>query len=238
MIEETTIKLVTNYCVKNLDFTCVDNGWDYYYSSMPLCVIDSVFSIGVRYGGVINTINNVTNFYNINRRALRKHVLPDIKNQLSTSDFINKLSKNKTEELINKVFNNRQRTSSKNGITKVEAVIKFLHVLKDFNVEYYQDIKRLIHNESFEFCIKRIPGQKSGICLNYFFMLTGSSDIIKPDRRIIRFLYNITNKKFNLSDCQKLVIKVADELNKRKYKITPQRLDSLMWNYQPRMKAY
>ena len=130
------------------------------------------------------------------------------------------------------IFKNRQRTSTKNGILKVEAVIKFLKVLKDFNIEYYQDIAKVINNESFDFCIKNIPGQKSGISMKYFFMLAGSKNLIKPDRMVIRFLQNASGKKFNLEDCQTVLSAVTLQLNQKEFKVTPQLVDNAIWNYQ------
>lgn len=40
----------------------------------------------------------------------------------------------------------------------------------------------------FEADVRAIPGQGSGISLQYFWMLAGSDDFIKPDRMVLRFL--------------------------------------------------
>lgn len=236
MTDSKTIKSITKYCIENLDLEESGKGWEYYYASMPLCVIDSVFSIGVLYEGVINTIDRLSGNYKIDIRAKKKHTLPDIKNQISTTDFINLFGADTVDFLASDIFKNRQRTSSKNGILKVEAVIRFLKILKDFNIQYYQDIPRLIDNESFDFCIKNIPGQRSGISLKYFFMLAGSKDLIKPDRMVIRFLQNASGKKFNLQDCQTALSAVTIELNGKGYNLTPQLVDNAIWNYQRNLK--
>jgi hypothetical protein len=232
MIDSKTINLITKYCIANLDLEESGKGWEYYYASMPLCVIDSVFSIGVLYEGVVNTIDKLADHYKIKVRASKKHTLPEIKKQISTTDFLKLFGNDSVELLASSVFKNRQRTSSKNGILKVEAVIKFLKILKDFNIEYYQDISKIINNESFDFCIKNIPGQKSGISLKYFFMLAGSKDLIKPDRMVIRFLHNASGKKFNLQDCQTVLSAVTAEINKKGYDLTPQLVDNAIWNFQ------
>ena len=232
MIDSKTIKTITKYCIDNLDLEKSGVGWEYYYASMPLCVVDSVFSIGVLYEGVTNVISRLSSHYNIEIRAKRKHTLPEIKNQISTTEFLNLLETDTINFLSSDIFKNRQRTSTKNGILKVEAVIKFLKILKDFNTEYYQDVMKILNNESFDFCIKNIPGQKSGISLKYFFMLAGSKDLIKPDRMVIRFLQNASGKKFNLQDCQTVLSAVTLELNEKDYKVTPQLVDNAIWNYQ------
>ena len=170
--------------------------------------------------------------YKFKIRASKKYTLPEVKNQISTTDFLSLFGNESVDSLASSVFKNRQRTSSKNGILKVEAVIKFLKILKDFGIEYYQDISRIIDNESFDFCIKNIPGQKSGISLKYFFMLSGSKDLIKPDRMVIRFLQDASGKKFNLQDCQTVLSAVTIEINKKGYDLTPQLVDNAIWNFQ------
>ena len=105
-------------------------------------------------------------------------------------------------------------------------------MLKDFNIEYYQDVKKVIDNNSFDFCIKNIPGQGSGISLKYFFMLAGSKDLIKPDRMVLRFLQAATGYKYNLTDCQTALTAATIELNKLGYYLTPQALDNAIWNFQ------
>ena len=228
--EET--KSVLDYCIENLDLEMANISDEYFYASMPLCVIDSIYSIGVRYEGVINTIYRFCQYFNIEQKASVIRTIPSIDEQVSTTDFLKLFADLTPTYLASEIFKNRQRTSTHNGILKAEAVVRFLRVLKDFNAEYDQDIPRLIENQSFEFCVKAIPGQKSGISLKYFFMLAGTDDYIKPDRMIIRFLQNATGKKFNLVQCQEILYNVASELSKGGYKLTPKSLDNIIWNFQ------
>lgn len=232
MIDKKIISKVAKYCIDNIDFEERDEANDYYYSSMPFCVIDSVFSIGVRYEGVINVIERFCEYYEISQRAKRKHTIPKKSEQISTTAFL-KLFGNKTPKfLADNVFQNKQRTSTNNGILKSEAVLRFLKILKDFQAESYQDIPKLVTNEYFEACIKNIPGQRSGISLKYFFMLAGTDDLIKPDRMVIRFLKTATGQTFTLNQCQHVLAAVTKELNKKKYTLTPKLLDNFIWNYQ------
>lgn len=227
------IQQVTRYCILHLpDINDKILGDEYYYSSLPLCVIDSVFSIGVRYEGVKNTIRKVCDYFEIDSRARRKGTLPKPEDQISVSSFLELLSDQPSDALAEKVYQNRQRTSVKNGILKAEAVTLFLKVLKDFGVESFQDVPRLINNNSFEFCIRHIPGQRSGISLKYFFMLAGSDDLIKPDRMIVRFLEQATGTRFKLDQCQTILSGVARELKQKGVQVTPKLLDNMIWNYQ------
>jgi hypothetical protein len=230
---EEHITNTTLYCLEklsNLGTAHLDK--EYYYSSISLCVIDCVFSIGVKYEGVKNTINRVCGLLDLEQKSKRKGKIPLIEEQISTSDFMKFFHNKSPLILAEEIFNNRQRTSVNNGILKSEAVVKFLSVLKDFGVEYYQDLKKITDNDSFELCIRNIPGQKSGISLKYFYMLCGNDTLIKPDRMIKRFLQDATGEKFSLVQCEILLVSVSEALNKKGYKITPKLLDRLIWNYQ------
>lgn len=231
MANGQTISTVTKACIDNLVLD-TELGDEYYKASMPLCVVDAVFSISVNYESVKNAIQRLCSYYNIQQCARNKPIVPDIDAQLSTTDFLQLFGDKTPEQLANEVFRNRQRTSTRNGILKAEAVIRFLKVLKDFKAEYFQDIPGLIEDESFERCIKSIPGQGSGTSLKYFFMLAGSDDLIKPDRMILRFLHGATGQIFSLEQCQIVLNRVVSELNKQGYNLTPRRLDYIIWNYQ------
>jgi hypothetical protein len=136
------------------------------------------------------------------------------------------------KELTENIYKNRQRTSTRSGILKSEAVIKFLKILQKYEVNKLSDVYKIISSKEFEIDIKKIHGQKSGISLTYFFMLAGSDDLIKPDRMIIRFLESISGENVSLSDCQIILAEVAKNLEKNGFDITPKKLDNLIWNYQ------
>ncbi|MFA9189801.1 hypothetical protein AAGV28_00330 [Flavobacterium sp. FZUC8N2.13] len=200
----------------------------YSYKHLPICVIDSVFSIGVKYEIVENTINRFCEYYKIDKFSNSE--------ELTTSDFLKLMKEPSIRELTENIYQNRQRTSTRSGILKSEAVILFLEVLQKFKIEKLSDVEKIITSEQFEIEIKKIPGQNSGISLTYFFMLAGSDELIKPDRMIVRFLENISGEKVSLNDCQLILVEVANELKKSGFKITPKKLDNLIWNYQRDVK--
>jgi len=224
-MNEKTIEKVEAFCCDKFadkkDFVLQD---EYNYGHLPLCVIDSVFSIGVRYEGVQNTIRRFCNYYQIDRFSR--------KNELTTTDILMLVEKMSLIDLTEKIFQNRQRTSATNGILKSEAVIMFLRVLQKFKVETFDDIEKIIVNEQFENEIRKIPGQRSGISLKYFFMLAGSDDLIKPDRMILRFLENVTGEKLSLNNCQSILSSVTERLKNKGFNITAKKLDNLIWSYQ------
>ncbi len=197
---------------------------EYDYGHLPLCVIDSVFSIGVKYEGVQNTVNRFCDYFKIDKLS-RRH-------ELTTTQSLLLMDQMTVQDLTEKVFKNRQRTSPTNGILKSEAVILFLKVLQKYKVELLNDIDQVINDTIFENEIKQIKGQNSGISLKYFFMLAGSQDLIKPDRMIVRFLEAITGERLTMDNCQLILTHVSIELNKLGFKMTPKILDNLIWNHQ------
>lgn len=197
---------------------------EFNYSHLPLCVIDSVFSIGVKYEIVQNTIDRFCTHNKIDKFSKSA--------ELSTSFFLNLMEQESIKELTENIYKNRQRTSTRSGILKSEAVIKFLKILQKYEVNKLCDLYKIISSKEFEIDIKKIPGQKSGISLTYFFMLAGSDDLIKPDRMIVRFLESISGENVSLSDCQIILTEVAKKLQKDGFDITAKKLDNLIWNYQ------
>lgn len=221
--------IIVEYCEQVLDLESAKLPEEYYYTSVPLCVIDAVFSIGVRYEGVKNTVNKYCKYFDLNPfRMIAEH--PEIKLQQSVENFLKSFNELGLDNYVNEIFQNRQRTSTKNGILKAEAVYKFCEILSKYEVNYLQDVKKLYGNQQFEDDIKRIPGQKSGISLVYFYMLAGDDHLIKPDRMIIRFLEKAIQRKVSLEEAMLLLQKTSELLQEKYYNMNPRLLDYQIWN--------
>jgi hypothetical protein len=137
------------------------------------------------------------------------------------------------EESARKVFRNSQRSSPTGGILKSEAVYRFAKVLAERSVQHLQDAHVILEQRSeFEERIRQIPGQKSGISFDYFLMLIGSEDTVKPDRMLCRFLRETLGRDVGQSECLSLVAGAARELRGRYPQMTARLLDYAIWNYQ------
>ena len=55
-------KEIVNCCINKLDLghTKLDIG--HYYSSLPLCIVDAVFSIGIKYTATRNTVERFSKY--------------------------------------------------------------------------------------------------------------------------------------------------------------------------------
>jgi hypothetical protein len=231
MITEMDIIKVKEFCVSVLDIQNAKLNDEYFYQSFPLCVIDSVYSIGVRYQGTKYTVIRYCEHYGLQRIRSDRGTIPLTENQESICQFIEKMESVGSEFFANRIFINSQRTSTRNGILKSEAVLQFAKILQKYRVNYLQDVPKIINNAAFENDIRTIPGQGSGISLKYFLMLSGADDLIKPDRWIKEFIKDVIVKQVSDRECQDLLSKTCEKIKTEYPNLTPRLLDNLIWNY-------
>jgi hypothetical protein len=134
--------------------------------------------------------------------------------------------------MAEKVYQNKQRTSTRNGILKTEAAYRFSSVVQKFGVEYLQDVNKILGNEKFEAEIARIPGQSSGLSTRYFYMLAGDENFIKPDLMVRRFIQAAIGRDLSMQESQKLLGAAHSELVRDYPLLTPRSLDHEIWVWQ------
>jgi len=217
-------------CECNLNLYNLIDTEEYGYHNLPLCIIDAVFSIGVKYTSTENTVKRFCGYFGITR--LREKESAPTSEQLSVSQFL-QLHKDLTmPEMAENVYQNKQRTSTRNGILKAEAVYLFAKVVQNFGVEYLQEVGIILGDELFEEEIAKIPGQSSGLSTRYFYMLAGDENFIKPDRMIKRFIYSAIQRDLSFKECQELLVAEHAELVKEYSSLTLRSLDHQIWLYQ------
>ena len=210
---------------------------EYSYNSLSLCIIDAVFSIGIRYSYVQKVVQNYCNCFQIPKIRPNKGALPPIAAQHSMADLCANTHDVDPDFLAKEVFKGRFRTSTVNGILKAEAVGHFAQVLHNHSINFFQDAAQVMDNPeklaAIETEIKTIPGQKSGISLDYFWMLAGSEDRIKPDRMVIRFLAQTLGRDVKTGEALPL-LQAATAALKTDYQedLTPRYIDHQIWLYQ------
>lgn len=143
MVTKGESQQVVECCQINLNWANETLPDEYFYQSLPLCIIDAVFSIGVKYDSTRNVVNRFCNHFGINHR--RKELdYPHQSSQLSARDFLKIYEKYGVEKMTEEVYDNRQRTSTRNGILKSDATLRFSRVLDNHYVNYFQDIEEVI----------------------------------------------------------------------------------------------
>jgi hypothetical protein len=206
-------------------------GDEYYYQGLPLCVIDAVFSIGVRYSGTRQLVARYCEYTQQRRLRVGKD-LPPTAEQEAVTTFCDRPEQADPSRMAERAYGNRQRTSTKNGILKAEAAIRFAGALRSHGVEFLQDVPRIADSACFEADIRSIPGQGSGISLQYFWMLAGADDFIKPDRMVLRFLQSALSRSVPVQEASSLLRSACRQLAAKYPALTPRLIDHEVWKYQ------
>ena len=222
---------ISKYCIEKLDLNNAKLDIGHYYSSLPHCIIDAVFSIGIKYTATRNVVERFSKYLEIDTFRKFKSDFQNTDEQYSVNQFIDFYQKNDIDFITSNVYKNKCRTSTVNGILKSEAVLEFAKVLQKYEINYFQDLTRVINNANFERDIKYIKGQGSGISLSYFFMLAGDENLIKPDRMIERFVVDCIDKKLSTNELTQLFSKVIKILKANYPSLTLRELDHEIWKF-------
>ena len=219
----TDTETIATFCQEHLNLgSIVWLGDEYGYPHLPLCFLDAVWLLGVRYQGVQGVVKRYVKWAGLDPSSAH-----------TTAEFLEKLSGYSAEEAAVTIFGNRQRTSTRGGILKAEAVVRFARILEDSGIQTFED---LVQQEDelplVEAKIRQIPGQTSGLSWRYFLMLAGASHLTKPDRQVLRFLKTATGKNFSIENAQALLVAVCEQLRSQYPPISPRELDHLIWQYQ------
>jgi hypothetical protein len=236
-VQNSDVQLLARHAASNLPLDTARLGDEYFYQSLPLCVIDAVYSIGVRYDCVAAVVERYCRQFGLRKTRGDRKEMPPNNEQESVTEFCERLEPFTPEQLATEVFQNRQRTSARAGILKAEAVIRFAAVLKNAEVNFFRDIPKFLIRPEPMREIMNIPGQRSGISLKYFLMLAGNEGQIKPDRMVLRFLEDAIGRAVSISDAESLIAATSEKLSHQYPELTPRLLDHEIWRYQRTKKS-
>lgn len=193
------------------------------YASVPVAAIDSVWSLGVKYQGVLNVIERL-------RGHARSHGVELA--SMTTSAFVDLVDETGGPEALVGHVANRQRTSARSGILKAEAIYREAVMLRDEGIELPVDVtgarpevlRTLERRWRYE-----VPGQASGLSWEYFLMLLDLPGV-KADRMVCRFVATALGQSeaaVSQGYAAELVYAAADALG-----VDARHLDFNIWNYQ------
>ena len=156
------------------------------YPGLALCVLDAVWSIGVRYEGVVNVVGRY--------RALAAGQGRDA-DQDGPAELLASAAAIGGPEALAEALGNRQRTSTRSGILKAEAVLLTARVLADAEVQSTAALLVLSPKalEGLRADFVAVRGQGSGLSFDYLLMLAGRPGV-KSDRMIRRFVARATGR--------------------------------------------
>lgn len=190
-----------------------------YPDGMALCVIDAVWSIGVKYKGVERVLDR----YRAARRDEGGEPSKD-----NSADLLAVIDAAGGPAAWADALGNRQLTSTRSGVLKAQAVQQATQVLVNHGVQRPSDLAagapaRLSEVEA---SWRAVTGQRSGISWRYLLLLAGLPEV-KPDRMVVRFVSTAVGRTPDLDSTVGLVRSAAASLG-----VDVRTLDHRIWRFQ------
>lgn len=207
---------------------------EYFYQSLPFCIIDAIFSLSVNYGQV----RNVTDFFSrvTGWKIYRQHdsAFPEKPHQNTVSELVALFEGTQSPEID--LFNNRcylRPSSEQYRVLKANVVHDFGCVLSREGIETFQDLEeRLNPDELLQLLQSSLPVLKDSVGIPYFQMLAGNENEVKPDRMIHGFIKDALGKTLTNGMATELVQRACEILKAIYPSLTPRLLDNEIWKYQ------
>lgn len=206
-------------------------GDEYRYAHLSLCVLDAIYSIGVKYQSTQAVVARYAAWAGLTQNR-PGDVLPSIEAQQPLGALVDHVREVGPDSFAADVVCNRQRTSTRGGILKSDAVLRYAEVLGDHEVRYLQDVAPRAGDQDLGRALRAVKGQASGISTSYFFMLAGDEMLVKPDRMLERFVSRAIGREVDVGSIQPLVTAACHRLQGEHPGLTPRGLDHAMWNYE------
>jgi hypothetical protein len=229
---------LADYAEKHLCLQTAQLSRAYFYQSLPLCIIDAVFSIGVKYGQVENVVCNVAKVTAWDTFRPYGSKFPAIEKQKTVSDLLDDIGKH--QDTRKTLFNNRgyanPSATKVPRIQKADLVCRFADVLKQKKIETFQDLANYAESEALDTELCMLPSLQSGIIVRYFRMLAGVENQVKPDRMIQRFIKVSIGESLNADAAATLIQNTCVILKTKFPLLTPRLLDHEIWKFQRQRK--
>ena len=199
------------------------------YDSVALAVLDSIYSTGHKYTGVINALNKY--------RAARRDEDAE-PGQDTASDLVAAVDRwGGIAALVERT--NKWPTSSKPGAPKkAEAAYGAAKILTEHDLNTVSEVRAAFATPQQQDSspVKRLwlglPGQGSGLTWTYFLMLCGVPGV-KADRMVVRYVSGAVGETVDARDARRLVSSVARDLGVGEIK-----LDHAIWRKESGRKIY
>lgn len=198
------------------------------WSSVTYCVLDAVWSIGISYDRhVVPAVRRVTAAAGDAEPVVPVDALPS-SDPVPLSAF--RETYRTSDELV--TVTTAHRTSSRSGILKAEAALRYADVLIEEGVDTLPDAAKALEDfarvDEISARLRQIPGD--GVRTGYFWMLVGDDDTVKPDRMILRFLKR-HGTETDVTGAKDVLRALAAELTTTSnHRVTPWMVDHAIWN--------
>lgn len=199
------------------------------WSSISLCILDAVWSISADYDNVVVPL--------VRRFAAAGDIDPPLipATSVPASDPgpASRLEAWNEADLIS--LTNKQRTSTRGGVTKARAAIEYARILSSHGVDTLADAAAVLDDSNrlalIEEELSRVKGDgQNGIRRGYLWMLVGDDNRIKPDRMILRWFARQgidATPALATAYIKSAAPEVTNRLGRR---VTPWEIDHAIWS--------
>lgn len=191
----------------------------YCYNSLPICIVDCVYSLRARYNSV--TVPIVERYAN---KFLNGDKTISDENDTLT-DFIRNLTEFNLRNFADNIAKNHQILG---GVPKEKVCLDIAEVLRELGIKTLRDFREYSSREELADAIKSVKGiGAAGV--NYLFMLTGDDSKSKPDVHIHRCIAEACGEDVSDKECQRIIEKSAQILKAEYPSLTIRKLDGVIW---------
>lgn len=191
----------------------------YCYNSLPICIVDCVYSLRARYNSVTVPI--------VERYAAeylgRDKSAADDKDTIT--DFIRHLTEMDLENFADNVAENHQVIG---GVPKAKVCLDIAETLQRLGIETLRDFQEYPSKMGLAEAIKSVKGMgNAGV--NYLFMLTGDDSRSKPDVHIHHCIAEACGEDVSDVECQQIIEEATNILKETYPNLTVRKLDGAIW---------
>lgn len=203
------------YCYSNLNLT---EGMTYNYKSLPICIIDCVYSLRAKY-------------YAVTVPIVKRYADFCLNGDMNSADdsislFLQRVDNIGLQGFADKVVNNHQKLGG--HIPKEEVCYKLAQYLKYLHIETVEDFQNFEAQEFLEIVIRAVKGLGDA-GTNYLFMLAGDANRCKPDVHIHHCIRDACGSDIPNEECQELFADAVSILREQYPNLTVRNLDGIIW---------
>jgi len=223
MIANTDVQLMFTALQQLPDLT--DELPEFVYGHLSQCVIAAIYSLQTDGDVERAIVQRYAEWAKLEPvyRSSRLDFVP-IGNQQPLGAFIRDVNDWGPDMFASEVLRNSRPIG---GISRALSALEFAQLCVKWEVRYFQDCDRILHNQAFEREVKKILGWGGGRALDYFYMMVGTEEDVKVDARVSDFVTRTLGRSLNESDTKALIIAVAPLFQR-----TPRQIDNRIWHWE------
>jgi hypothetical protein len=201
--------------------------------SLSFCLLDAVYSIGANYDHhVVPVVKRVAADFGVDTLVAAPAAVTLMADPVPLGSLLHRYT---NPDALITVTENRQYTSTRGGIRKGDAVLRYAEILNRHGVVSLADGRAALSDdqkvEQIDNVLRTVPGEgAAGVRRGYLWMLIGDQQTVKPDRMVLRWL---ARNGFNVDVCRarSLLREVSESLSDRLDRVvSPWDVDHAIWS--------